>query len=182
MLLRTKAALEECKAHLDMTGSWNSEIESYLTQHVLIVLCADIQQSIYQILESRLDGAVDIELKNFAIATGKRCLRSVGKKEVSGFLGFFSTDAKNYLNDNIAEETVSLYSNAITSRHDVAHSSGTKITFMELQKVLEASVEFLSVVNDAIFSSLKKETSVGEVSGAEKVPFDLFNPPIPGAV
>lgn len=182
MLLRTKAALEECKAHLDSTDSWNSEIESYLTQHVLIVLCADIQQSIYQILESRLDGSVDIELKNFAIATGKRCLRSVGKKEISGFLGFFSTDAKNYLNDNIADETVTLYSNAITSRHDVAHSSGTKITFMELQKVLEASVEFLSVVKDAIFSSLKKDVVDAPRAGDENPPFDMLRPPIPSSI
>jgi hypothetical protein len=182
MLLRAKAALDECKAHLNATDSWNSEIESYLTQHVLIVLCADIQQSIYQILESRLDGAGDIELKNFAIATGKRCLRSVGKNEVSGFLGFFSVEAKNYLNTHIADETVSLYSNAINSRHDVAHSIGTKITFMELQKVLEASVEFLCVVKDAIFSSLNREGAVVGDRKDEGRPIDLLVPPLPNAI
>ncbi|TKJ73660.1 hypothetical protein PspCFBP13508_05950 [Pseudomonas sp. CFBP13508] len=182
MLLRTKAALDECEAHLSATDSWNSEIESYLTQHVLIVLCADIQQSIYQILESRLDGAGDIELKNFAIATGKRCLRSVGKNEVSGFLGFFSTEAKNYLNTHIADETVSLYSNAINSRHDVAHSVGTKITFMELQKVLEASVEFLCVVKDAIFSSLNRDGALGSARRSEDLPLDLLIPPVPNNV
>lgn len=179
MMLRTQAALAECKCHLARTDAWNSEIESYLTQHVLVVLCAEVQQSIYGFLEARLDESEDPELKNFAIATGKRCLRSVGKNEISGFLGFFSASAKKYLNDNVAEETVSLYNNAIASRHDVAHSSGTKITFQELERVVDASMTFLSVVEAAIFSSLQsvRHSRSGVVESTQAL--DFMNPPIP---
>jgi hypothetical protein len=176
MLLRTKAALEECKAHLACTNSWNSSVESYLTQHILVILCAEIQQSIYLILELRLAGAEDAELKNFAITTGKKCLRSVGKAEISGFLGFFSTSAKNYLNDNIDDVTVSLYNNAIASRHDVAHSVGTKITFSELEKVLDASILFLTVVNDAVFASVVKAKADNK---APEAVLDFLHPPVP---
>ncbi|RMR06518.1 hypothetical protein ALP17_03735 [Pseudomonas savastanoi] len=179
MMLRTQSALAECKEHLSRTDAWNSEIESFLTQHVLVLLCAEIQQSIYSILEARLDGSDDPDVKNFAISTGKRCLRSVGKNEISGFLGFFSVSAKNYLNENIDEKTVSLYNNAITSRHDVAHSSGTKITFGELEKIIEASIEFLSVVNDAIFSSVPKITDDDSSVDKEKKGIDFLHPPIP---
>ena len=179
MMLRTRSALEVCKEHLSQTGAWNSEVESFLTQHVLVILCAEIQQSIYSLLEARLGGSEDPEVRNFAILTGKRCLRSVGKKEISGFLGFFSLSAKNYLNDNIDEKTVSLYNNAIASRHDVAHSSGTKMSFGELEEVIEASIEFLSVVNDAMFSSVAKPAEIQSVSEKASVEIDFLHPPIP---
>lgn len=175
-LLRTSVALVDCRTHLEASDAWNTSIESYLTQHVLVILCAEIQQSIYQILESRLEASADNDLKNFAITTGKKCLRSVGKAEVSGFLGFFSVEAKEYLNANVADEMVTLYGNAVSNRHEVAHSNGAKITFKELEKILEASVGFLAVVKSAIFISAKPadpllSPAVEEGALADDIPF-----------
>lgn len=149
-LLRTKLAIDNCQNHLDESNAWGSEVESYLTQHVLVVLCAEIQQELYSLLENRANQASDSELRDFAVKTGKKVLRSIGKREVAGFVGFFGSRAKEYLNQNLDDQQVTLYNNAVSNRHDVAHSSGANITFRELETIIIAASNLLDVVEQAI--------------------------------
>ena len=152
-LLRTQLSVDSCRQHLDSSEAWGSEIESYLTQHVLVIMCAEVQQEFYSVLESRANEASDSELKNFALMTGKRVLRSIGKGEVAGFVGYFGTDAKEYLNHNVNEREITLYNNAVSNRHDVAHSSGSNITFRELNDIVLAARNFIEVFEKAISTS-----------------------------
>lgn len=150
LLLRTQLAFNNCKDHLNVSSAWGSEIEAYLTQHVLVILCADVQQEIYKVVENRADMADDVALKLYAVATCKRVLRSIGKGEVAGFVGYFGSDAKDYLNHNIDDEDVTIYNNAVSSRHDVTHSSGTNVTFRELEEAISAARKIITVVSNAI--------------------------------
>lgn len=150
LLLRTQLAFDNCKQHLDKTSAWDSEIESYLTQHVLVIMCADVQQEIYKVVEKRVEKADDAALKRFTIATCKRVLRSIGKSEVAGFVGHFGEDAKAHLNQQMDEAAVTIYNNAVLNRHDVAHSNGSNITFRELEGAISAARTLISVVSDAI--------------------------------
>lgn len=150
LLLRTQLAFDNCKNHLDESNAWNTEIESYLTQHVLVIMCADVQQEIYKVVEKRVDLADDSAIKNFAVASCKRVLRSVGKSEIAGFVGHFGADAKSYLNNQVEDEIVTNYNNAVTNRHDIAHSSGSNITFRELETAIEAARALIQAVSEAI--------------------------------
>lgn len=152
-LLRTRLAVENCHEHLDESSSWGTEIESYLTQHVLIVMCAEVQQELYSILEERAGEASDDELKSFAVATGKKVLRSVGKKEIANFVGFFGSSAKDFLNQIVDEREVTLYNNAVSNRHDIAHRSGSNVTFRELQDILRSASNLIDAVQRAISSA-----------------------------
>lgn len=151
-LLRTRLAVDNCHAHLDDSGCWGTEIESYLTQHVLVIMCAEIQQELYSVLEVRAGEASDQELKSFAVATGKKVLRSVGKKEIATFVGHFGKDAKAFLNQIVDEREVTLYNNAISNRHDIAHKSGSNITFRELEEILKSASNLIDAVERAISS------------------------------
>lgn len=150
VFIRTKAAIENCSMHLDSTNSRNTEIESYLTQHVLVVLCAEIQQEIYLQLETRAHLNGDSELKNFAVASGKKILRSVSKKDIANFVGMFGLRAKEHLNENVDDAEVTLYNNAVSKRHDVAHSNGTNITFSELINIIDSAEKLMLAIGDAI--------------------------------
>ncbi len=150
LLLKTQLAFDNCKIHLDESNAWNTEIESYLTQHVLVIMCADVQQEIYKVVEKRVELAEDSVLKNFVVAACKRVLRSIGKSEVAGFVGHFSVDAKDYLNDQIDDAIVTVYNNAVSNRHDVAHRSGSNITFRELESAIEAAKILINVVSESI--------------------------------
>jgi hypothetical protein len=155
-LLKTQLAIDSCRQHLESSQAWGTDIESYLSQHILVVLCADIQQVLYTVLEERADAAKDIELKHFAVTTGKRVLRSVGKGEIANFVGFFGEEAKAYLNTNIDDREVTLYNNAVSSRHDIAHKTGSNITFRELSDILEAAKKIINAVESAISSERGK--------------------------
>ncbi|EDW8956981.1 TPA: HEPN domain-containing protein [Salmonella enterica] len=150
IFLRTKAAMETCRGHLETSQMWNTEIESFLTQHILIILCAEVQQEIYYALEVRAHLNGDSELKDFAVASGKKILRSVGKKDIANFVGMFGTRAKNHLNERVEDHEVTLYNNAVTKRHDVAHNTGTNITFRELSEILRSAEKLIIAIGDAI--------------------------------
>ena len=149
-LLRTRLAVENCHTHLDESSSWGSEIESYLTQHVLVIMCAEIQQELYAVLERRAGEASDEELKSFAVATGKKVLRSVGKKEIANFVGHFGSEAKELLNQIVDDKEITLYSNAISNRHDIAHKTGANVTFRELEDILKSASNLIDAVERAI--------------------------------
>jgi len=150
LLLRSQLAFDNCQEHLEKSNAWGTEIESYLTQHVLVIMCADIQQELYRVLEQRAEKAGDIPLKTYAVATCKRVLRSIGKSEVAGFVGYFGSNAKEFLDNNIDDKEVTIYNNAVSGRHDVAHKSGANITFRELEEAMNAARNVIKVVSKAI--------------------------------
>ena len=98
-LLRTNGVVKDCERHLMATKTSGTEIESYLTQHTLIILCAEMQQEIYRIAEERAALTNDNHIYNYVGASSKRVLRSVTKSDVANFIGMFGADIKRKLND-----------------------------------------------------------------------------------
>ncbi len=54
-LKRTKLVIASCEKHLEDSNAHNTEIESYLTQYLLIALYAEIEQAIETIIDQRAD-------------------------------------------------------------------------------------------------------------------------------
>jgi len=144
LLLRTKAVLEDCSRHLGASNAFGSEIESYLTQYLLVVLSADIQQEIYRVCDTRAAMACDDCLTSFVSLTSRRVLRSVKKDEIVGFAALFGDAPKQKLNNLIGDSEVTAFNNAILSRHDVAHKLGTQITFDEFRKAVIIAEKILA--------------------------------------
>jgi hypothetical protein len=136
ILLRTHAAVDDCEKHLQATGAVGTEIESYLTQYLVVVLCADIQQEIYRLSEERAAALSDAGISSFVSATSRKLLRSIKKGEVVGYLAMFGTDCKDKLNSQLTEPEVSMYNNAVGDRHDVAHKQGASISFGDLKNAV----------------------------------------------
>jgi hypothetical protein len=149
-LLRTKAAIDDCEKHLTSSGALGTEIESYLTQHILVILCADIQQEIYIISEQRAEMIGDPALVKYVSSTARKVLRSVGKSEIATFVGMFGSDAQKKLNALIDDSDVTIFNNAVSSRHDVAHKQGAQITFRELKDAVAVAERLLEAVENAI--------------------------------
>lgn len=148
--LRTKASIEDCKTHLDKCEGYGTPIESYLTQYLAVVLCADMEQAIYSVVKARCDVVADKELSSFAEIACNRLLRSFKKNEVAGFVGHFGQHCKEALNDAIDEKSVAEYDNAVTSRNLVAHSHGGSLTFQELEAAVRAAENIVDAVQLAL--------------------------------
>ncbi|MEP6756426.1 MAG: HEPN domain-containing protein [Chthonomonadales bacterium] len=149
-LLRTVSAVDDCERHLKETNSAGTEIESYLTQYLLVVLCADVQEELYRICEERAKLANDEAMFTFISASSRKVLRSVLKHEIAGFVGMFGQNEKLTFNKIIDDETVTKYNNAVSNRHDVAHKTGTQVSFSELKEALVAAQDILQAVELAL--------------------------------
>jgi hypothetical protein len=150
LLLRTKSAVDDCEKHLSATECLGSEIESYLTQYLLVVLCADIQQEIYKLTEARAALAADVVIQSYVGTTTRRVLRSVKKEDLSKFVALFGAGKKEQLNAALDDEDVTIFNNAVSNRHDVAHCAGSQITLLELKKALSISEKILAAIKNAI--------------------------------
>jgi len=146
-LSRTLLALEECEQHLTDTQTLGTSVESYLTQHILVVMCAEMQQEIYRIIDQRASRNPDAQIRSFVSAAQPKILRSVKTSEISGYFAYFQTDYKEILINSITEQEISAYNNAVGDRHDIAHRQGANVTFDELKKACSVAVKILEAAN-----------------------------------
>ena len=149
VLLRTKLAIDECQQHLATCSASESSVEAYLAQYVLIVMCADVQQEIYRFTELKA-ASLSSEFQSFAAASAKRLLRTVEKGEIATYLACFGPQVKDALNAAVSDADVTIYNNAVSARHDVAHKQGTRITFMDVTKAHAAATRILASVASAM--------------------------------
>lgn len=150
-LLRTHSAFAECKAHIVEQQLTGTPIEFFLTQYLLVLMSADIQDEITRISISTITLSPDSRhLEKFVTESIGKLFRSVGKSELAGLLGYFSEKVKDDFNRQLNERDVSFYSNAITARHKVAHKSGSDISFDELEKAIISAVNIIAAYEDSL--------------------------------
>lgn len=141
--------MEACEYHLDNTASSGSEIESYLTQHILVILCAEMQQEIYNFVEFMAKSISDNKVQSFINSSSRRVLRSVKKEEIASFMGLFGKDIKDRFNSQIEEKIVTDYNNAVINRHNVAHKQGAQVSLNDLKKAIAAALSILKAAHFA---------------------------------
>lgn len=151
-LPRTLLAIEECEQHLANTGTIGTSVESYLTQHILVIMCAEMQQEIYGIVNQRASKNIDLQLTKFISVAQTRMLRSVKTGEIAGFLGHFEGAFKEIFGNSFSEKETSIYNNAVADRHDIAHKRGANVSFEDLKKACSVAIKILETVNTTLNS------------------------------
>jgi RiboL-PSP-HEPN len=153
ILLRTKSEIEDCAKHLQSSATFGTEIESYLTQYLVVVLCADIQQEMYRLSEERASVAKDIAISSYVSTSARKVLRSVRKDEIAKFVGMFGPASLVKLNSLVSDAEVTIFNNAVSNRHDVAHKQGARITFQELKDAVAIAEKLLDAVDQSLIRS-----------------------------
>ena len=167
-LLKTKTVWENCQKHLEVFQKSSSEIQkespiesvqNYLTQHLLIVLCAEVEEQICGFLSERAKKAKDPAIKALVDSWAKRVIRSVGYEELIGIIKIFGKGYKEKFESLIDEGSKAYYSIVVKGRHNVAHysESQSQVTMKEFEKGLKSAEEILiafrKTLNPSISSS-----------------------------
>lgn len=156
-LLKTELALADCKEHLE--SSDNPEIiANYLTQYLSIIFHAEMEQAIKSIfdesVEKRIANLSDNELKEFINGRLKNLKsNSLDKADIAKHIGNFSKLAKERFNELLKDKDrkITIYSNVIGVRHLIAHTFSPKqVTFLELEKAVDAAREILNAAEYAL--------------------------------
>lgn len=153
-LIRTHTIITECEAVKSIYELNGSPIESYLVQHALVVLCAEMQYEIYDIVENRAKQASDQQLTKFVSSAAHKVLRGVLSSEIVGFVGCFGEDEKDKFRNSIREEDFTKYNNAVSNRHKVAHQNNAQlnvqVTFLELKEAYSIATDILAAMESSI--------------------------------
>lgn len=150
-LVKIDNAISTCEQHLSSTGAGQSEIESYLTRYLLILICATFEEEIEKILLKRSEQINDAHIKSFFQHCIDKTFRSIKSSEIAGILGKFGSDYKQTFQDKAngtIEET--FYNNIVINRHFTAHSTGASITFSELVNYYEKGHLILDYLDEAL--------------------------------
>lgn len=139
--LKTRTAINNCRNFLEEIDVDSDEIESYLTNHLIVLLYRDLETEIQKLLDDRLKLSGDKELTDFASHAGRKILRSYKKSELCGFLAKFGEHIKEKFDSELdgKDREVTRYNSVIQSRHTVSHSGAAQITFRELDDALDCA-------------------------------------------
>lgn len=148
-LPRIDEAIDVCQEHLDKTSSFGTEIESFITRYLLILICAAFEEEIEKIIINRANKATDPDLSSFVKSCLKQVFRSIKTSEIAGLLNRFGSSYKELFQQKINNSKAEAYfNNIVVNRHNTAHESGSSLTFKELVEfyqeghtVLDAIVE-----------------------------------------
>lgn len=152
MLEKTRLVIDECGEHLNSTGCMGSSIESYLTQHILVVLAADVQQALYDCIDSIGNQSKDDRVKAYLTNTRRNVIRDVSKDSIANLVKQFGTKQKSCFDKRLngRDREITAYGNALDKRHKVAHTHGATVTFREIEKAYAAAIIILSALTEAL--------------------------------
>ena len=91
-----------------------------------------------------------VERGDDAREMGLRAEHLLGRVPTNLLVALFGAGKKEQLNAVLDDVDVTIFNNAVSNRHDVAHSAGSQITLLELKKALFISEKILAAIKNAI--------------------------------
>ena len=120
-----------CKKHLDSTSSYGSQIENFLTQQLLIIICAEIEKAIKEMIIAQARDRCSDDFQTFIQSCLNATFRSMKSSEIAGLLNRFGTARKERFRELVDARAITAYDSIVGNRHDTAHGSGSNLTFRE---------------------------------------------------
>ena len=148
-------AISVCERYFEDSGSRNTEIETFLTQYLLIHICAAFEEKIDRLISSRAAASNDQAVAEFVHSVVGQVFRSIGTSEIGRLLRRFGATCKSEFRKEMdtQQRAETSYNSIVTNRHQVAHrgSSYSSLTFGDLVKYYDEG----HVVLDAVGRVLK---------------------------
>lgn len=154
-LPRTELALEECHKHLKKTKTFNTAIEAYITRGLIVLLCAEIEASVTDLVIRRVEASDDPEVRQFAKSISKGFVRNAKPGEIGDVVGRFGEHCRRRyqqtLDAFIGDAGRARIGNLVANRDRFAHGEPPNVTFRELQEeTFEDAVGLLRAVEEAL--------------------------------
>ena len=150
---RIDQALEKCQSHLS-SGTIEVEIESLLTRSLLILIYAEFERAIKNLIKKRCSSIADDSVKNFAVGCTDRVFRGLRIDEMAGLLGQFDKSCKETFTHRLDQKTKDMYNNVLNNRHQVAHGKGSAVTFREVKQYYEHAHVVLDCFRESLFQNV----------------------------
>lgn len=154
-ILRIDETLSLCETHLSSNDAYGTEIESLLTQSLLVVMYAEFENKIKSILRDKCLSIKDEALKEFFESCVSIVARNIKTSDISGLLGRFGPAYKDKFRKKlISNKSVeSNYSSILNNRHRVAHGDGTIASFRDVKNFYEKGHVLLDFFQESLLGN-----------------------------
>jgi hypothetical protein len=143
--------MSSCKSHLDSTNSWNTEVESYLVQYLIVRICAELEARIPMIFERRCVRGADVQVNQFLVKTIQYVTKRFSIEDLGKLLKRFDAAYHANFNTTVTSNNCHVAWDSIyNNRHAVAHGAGIQMNFNDLTKAYQDCMPVL----DALVSTL----------------------------
>jgi hypothetical protein len=96
-------AVESCRAHLASSSAKGTDIEKYLTAHLVVMACATFEEILEDSIKKRAERSGDAVLASLVESAIGIVLRSIRTSELAGVLNRFSEDHKRDFQTKMAD-------------------------------------------------------------------------------
>ena len=148
---RIDEALERCGEHLSEIEIIDKEVESLLAQSMLILICAEFERKLRELILERCSSVSDVAIREY-IGNCTR-VRSLKASDVSGLLAQFGEICKSEFRRLLEEngEAATLYESIRNNRNRVAHGEGSNATFRDVKQYYEGGHLVLDYFREALW-------------------------------
>lgn len=147
---RVEMTIEVCQEHLNSTSSYDSEIESFLTQQLLVIICAEIEKAIKAMIIAQARDRCSDDFQAFIKSCLDATFRSMKSSEIAGLLKRFGTARKQRFLELMDESAKNAYDSIVVNRHNTAHGSGSNLTFREAVESYRAGLSVIESLSTAL--------------------------------
>lgn len=136
-ILKAENAIVVCQEHLKQTNSSGTEVETYLTKYLIMLISSCFEEELEKIFIERSKKTNDQFLIEFFKSEIPQKLKSVGIAKLSELIKKFGNKYEERFKTEISlTSETTFYTNIIRNRHLVAHE--TKDINMTFQEVVDA--------------------------------------------
>ena len=147
---RVEMTIEVCQEHLNSTRSYGSQIEAFLTQQLLVIICAEIEKAIKEMIIAQARDRCSDDFQTFIKSCLNATFRSILSSEIAGLLKRFGTARKQRFLELMDENAKNAYDSIVVNRHNTAHGSGSNLTFREAVEFYRKGLSVIESLSTAL--------------------------------
>ena len=148
---RVEMTIEVCQEHLtNSTSSFRPQIENFLTQHLLIIIYAEIEKAMKEMIIAQARDRCSDDFQTFIQSCLNATFRSMKSSELAGLLKRFGTARKQRFLELVDDRARTEYDSIVENRHNTAHGSGSNLTFREAVEFYRRGLSVIESLSTAL--------------------------------
>lgn len=151
MLNRTKLVLDKAKKSSDELTQDKELIQGYLTEYILIVFYAEVEEKIKIVLHDAISKASNESIAHLISNSIEIIAKRLCKKDLAKTVKYFGKENLEKFNETVDEQSVQRYGNFIANRHCIAHPGQTvSVSWIEIQEICTIGEHIIGAFKEAL--------------------------------
>jgi hypothetical protein len=143
-------AVAACKKHLKNTKTENTEIEAGLAAYLVVLVSAEFELRVSELIQARAGRSNDEHIKNFVKHAATKIVRGPKIGEISGILKCFHKKCFDDFHATADDVSKTAYDSIMTNRHNFVHDGIYNLTVGDVERFFNSGRGVFSAIIAAL--------------------------------